>query len=79
MGDHDWAGPEACSGEPPRVQRPDRGQQTPEVCCLDERLPAGNVFTESFIRGWIETKRENEWRVVAIRPHPYEYQLYLDT
>ena len=42
-------------------------------------LLAGNVFSESFIRGWIETKRENEWRVVAIRPHPYEYQLYLDT
>jgi transposase len=26
--------------EPPRVHRPDRGQQTLEVCCLDQRLPA---------------------------------------
>lgn len=30
---------DAAPPEPPRVQRPDRGQQTLEVCCLDERLP----------------------------------------
>jgi len=44
-----------------------------------EFLLRGDVFSSAFIRGWIETKRENEWRVVAIRPHPYEYQLSLDT
>ena len=44
-----------------------------------EFLLRGDVFSNAFIRGWIETKRENEWRVVAIRPHPFEYQLYLDT
>lgn len=44
-----------------------------------EFLLRGGVFTADFVRDWITTKREQEWRIVAIRPHPYEYQLYLDT
>jgi len=43
-----------------------------------EFLLKGEILRERFIQGWIETKRETEWRAVAIRPHPYEYALYLD-
>ncbi len=38
----------------------------------------GDVFSESFIKHWIETKRREETDHIAARPHPYEYQLYLD-
>jgi glutamine synthetase len=41
-------------------------------------LMQGEVFSESFIRGWVETKRTAEVWPLAIRPHPYEYSLYLD-
>ena len=42
-------------------------------------LLKGEVFTESFIKSWIRAKRTTHSIPVAVRPHPYEYQLYLDT
>jgi glutamine synthetase len=44
-----------------------------------EFLLKGGVFSESFVQGWVDTKRTAEVVPMAIRPHPYEYQLYLDT
>ncbi len=41
-------------------------------------LTKGEVFSESFIEGWIEGKRINDAAEVASRPHPHEYELYLD-
>lgn len=41
-------------------------------------LLKGGSFTGEMIRAWIEAKRTNEAWPMAIRPHPYEYQLYLD-
>ncbi len=42
-------------------------------------LVAGDVFSGSFIQTWIEAKMAKEARAVRLRPHPYEYELYLDT
>lgn len=41
-------------------------------------LLKGGVFTREFIQRWIDVKRTTEAWPMAIRPHPYEYQLYLD-
>ncbi|MBU0618287.1 MAG: hypothetical protein KKI02_11255, partial [Planctomycetes bacterium] len=41
-------------------------------------LTKSEVFSESFIAGWIEGKHQNDALVVASRPHPYEFELYLD-
>jgi glutamine synthetase len=41
-------------------------------------LTKGEVFSESFIEAWIEAKRCNDAATVASRPHPYEFELYLD-
>lgn len=41
-------------------------------------LLKGSVFTREFVDAWVETKRNREAWPMAIRPHPYEYQLYLD-
>lgn len=41
-------------------------------------LTRGEVFSESFIEGWIEGKRLNDAAAIATRPHPYEFELYLD-
>jgi glutamine synthetase len=43
-----------------------------------EFLTRGGVFSDSFIDTWIESKMASEVRAVSVRPHPYEYQLYLD-
>lgn len=43
-----------------------------------EFLLRGEVFPRSFIQGWIETRRQNDCRAVETRPHPYEFDLYLD-
>lgn len=55
---------------------------------LDEALNAleknhdfllkGDVFTQDAIDTWIEYKRENEIKEMALRPHPYEFSLYYD-
>lgn len=43
-----------------------------------EYLLRGNVFTEDVINTWINYKRENEVRAVDMRPHPYEFELYMN-
>jgi glutamine synthetase len=39
-------------------------------------LLAGDVFTKDLIETWISYKRENEIAPLALRPHPYEFELY---
>lgn len=41
-------------------------------------LTKGSVFTDDVIETWIEYKRENEIKQLALRPHPYEFYLYYD-
>jgi glutamine synthetase len=41
-------------------------------------LTKGEVFSQAFLEGWASAKRSEEAAGVAQRPHPYEYQLYLD-
>ena len=43
-----------------------------------EYLTRGGVFTDDAIRMWIDYKRENEIKELALRPHPYEFYLYYD-
>ena len=43
-----------------------------------EFLVAGEVFQTSFIKDWLTVKRREETDQIAVRPHPYEYELYLD-
>lgn len=39
-------------------------------------LMEGNVFTKDLIETWIDYKREKELKPMALRPHPYEFELY---
>lgn len=41
-----------------------------------EYLLEGGVFTEELIDTWITYKREHELREMALRPHPFEFELY---
>lgn len=41
-------------------------------------LTAGSVFTDDLVEMWISYKRENELDEMALRPHPYEFNLYYD-
>lgn len=41
-------------------------------------LCQGEVFSDAFLKSWIAVKRRDETDQIATRPHPYEYQLYLD-
>src|SRR5690606_30246006 len=41
-------------------------------------LLKGNVFTKDVIDTWIEWKTERELEEIALRPHPYEFHLYLE-
>lgn len=43
-----------------------------------EFLLRGGVFPPGFIEGWIDLKRRDETEAINVRPHPYEYALYLD-
>ena len=43
-----------------------------------EFLLRGGVFTDDVIETWLEFKRNNEVDPVRLRPHPYEFVLYLD-
>lgn len=43
-----------------------------------EFLTKDGVFSEDIINTFITYKRENEAEAVAMRPHPYEFRLYLD-
>ncbi len=42
-------------------------------------LTKGDVFTDDLVQGWIEWKRKNELAEMALRPHPYEFNLYYDS
>ena len=42
-------------------------------------LLIGDVFTNDLIEMYINYKRENEIKELAIRPHPVEFFLYYDT
>ncbi len=42
----------------------------------NEFLQAGDVFTQDLIDTWIEYKREMEILPLALRPNPYEFELY---
>jgi len=42
-------------------------------------LTAGDVFTDDLIETWISWKRENELHELALRPHPFEFNLYYDS
>jgi len=66
---------------------PEEAKNIPQVPgSLDEALDAleadhdflleGGVFTDDLIRAWIDLKRETEILPMALRPHPYEYELY---
>lgn len=41
-----------------------------------EFLLEGGVFTEEYIESYIEYKQINDHDAVAMRPHPYEFELY---
>ncbi len=41
-------------------------------------LLEGGVFTKDIIETYVAYKRENEADAVAMRPHPYEFRLYID-
>jgi glutamine synthetase len=43
-----------------------------------EFLERGGVFPPGFLDGWIGSKRTTEANAVAVRPHPFEFELYLD-
>lgn len=43
-----------------------------------EFLLEGGVFTKDFIHNWVDLKRSSEVAPVNLRPHPYEFHLYLD-
>ncbi len=43
-----------------------------------EFLTKGGVFTEGLISAYIEYKRDNELAELALRPHPFEFELYYD-
>jgi glutamine synthetase len=43
-----------------------------------EFLLRGGVFTEDVIETWLDYKRTNELDPMRLRPHPYEFFLYLD-
>ncbi len=42
-------------------------------------LTAGNVFTEDLVQTWIDWKGNEEIDPMALRPHPYEFNLYYDS
>ncbi len=44
-----------------------------------EYLLANGVFTHGLIDSWVDLKLNRDAKAVELRPHPYEYQLYLDT
>ncbi len=41
-------------------------------------LLLGGVFTEDLLDAWIDLKQSVEAAQIAARPHPYEFNLYLD-
>ncbi len=43
-----------------------------------EFLTKGGVFSPDLINAWIGYKRKNEVEAIALRPHPYEFNMYYD-
>ena len=43
-----------------------------------EFLLRGGVFTKDVIETWVDYKREEEVKALALRPHPYEFVMYYD-
>ncbi|MFH0982256.1 MAG: type I glutamate--ammonia ligase [Planctomycetota bacterium] len=41
-------------------------------------LVKGEVFPPTFVDAWVALKRADETELIATRPHPYEFELYLD-
>jgi len=41
-------------------------------------LLKGGVFSADLIETYIEYKREQEFKQIALRPHPFEFMLYYD-
>ncbi|HUK89167.1 MAG TPA: type I glutamate--ammonia ligase [Blastocatellia bacterium] len=41
-------------------------------------LLSGDVFTEALIERWIDYKRRKEVDPIRMRPHPFEFAMYLD-
>jgi glutamine synthetase len=41
-------------------------------------LLEGGVFTPDLLETWIDYKRTTEVAPIALRPHPYEFDLYYD-
>jgi len=41
-------------------------------------LTKGGVFTKGIIKSYIDYKRDNELAELALRPHPFEFELYYD-
>ena len=41
-------------------------------------LTACGAFPEALITAWVQSKIDGELREVDVRPHPFEYALYLD-
>ena len=41
-------------------------------------LLEGDVFTSDMIETYLDYKRSEEADAVAMRPHPYEFHLYID-
>ena len=44
----------------------------------NEYLLKGGVFTEDLIETYIDYKTTQEFKQIALRPHPYEFSLYYD-
>jgi glutamine synthetase len=76
-------------GEPADYDLYEHGGNTPTVPgSLHDALKAleadhdflleGGVFTEDLIATYIDYKKVNEADVVSMRPHPYEFNLYID-
>ncbi|MBN1550721.1 type I glutamate--ammonia ligase [bacterium] len=42
-------------------------------------LTQGGVFTDDVIETWVSYKKEFELDEMALRPHPYEFELYYDS
>ncbi len=44
-----------------------------------EFLTEGDVFSEDLVGAWINWKREEELKPMALRPHPHEFHIYYDS
>ena len=61
-------------------ERPGAGSRRRSPALREDRdfLLAGGIFDDGFVEAWVDLKMEQEVDAVAVRPHPYEFALYLD-